>query len=459
MINSRSSNNKADIPEEDPFTSLTTLRRWHSELLRRQQSANTSERPTVDDLTTFIAQVKATGRRLASEETRDAAQGVIDYWAGVVFSTRPDLACAFGILEPDEYQAGHDESTDCHLETSARTNTQLIQAATAMDAGLNPAGKAALRLLLLRLMKLGNSSNDFSLALLPASDPLLKTDPAREVLQKLEIADIIKAEGNTKDPAHFLVYDSLLTTWPRLKQLCDERKSFREMASGWDKGGRQKASLLNRGSQLTQAFDYLDLNPTEQEFLAQSRRQSEQHWKIIAAILFIIIAMTIVAYSKVVHANNELKNLNETLGLAIKAKDEANEKLKRVNTQMEIERDNASKKAEDLKIANAKVDAANRKLNMMNTNLGVAIKAKDEANGQLQIERDQAAARVKDLEIAIQQLRVLLKTGDELLAVQTMTNVVTSPHEKIKREETIKNAEESFENVKRNLNSQFKRKF
>lgn len=398
------------LPAADPFTSISALRRRHSALLRRQHSENDADRPHLEDLQHLIAQVKATGRKLASQQSREAAQDVLDYWVGIMLAKRSDLACGFGMLELDQYQGGGEEPTDSDHEAVARVNAQLSQAAIGVEKSLYAKQADELRVLLLRLFRLGATSQEVTLALLPANDPLSKTSSAKEILEKLQEAGVIRTEGTGKDLAYVLGHESLLTAWPLLKKLCDQRTSLREMASGWDKGGGQTAALLNGGDQLKEALDFADLNPIEQAFVEQSRRQSEKRrkifWVAMTLILMIVVGVFIKAYMDVRLVNSRLVERN---------------------AQLKAEKDRAEATARELQIALTQAQEALK------------------AGESLKTELQQAQTILKSVELS------QLPPSN----VSLQTNIIINPAEQKRRQEALTEADQSLSNVKRALSNQF----
>lgn len=79
-----------------PFPSLASLRAAHGELLRRRHEGGGS--PTfLADLAEFIRIGRLTGALLDSDAERDAAQGLLDYWATALYRVGqepPDAALA-----------------------------------------------------------------------------------------------------------------------------------------------------------------------------------------------------------------------------------------------------------------------------------------------------------------------------------------------------------------------------
>lgn len=88
------SNNSDSNPNPNPgpksngdvinsFPSFAALRAAHSELLKRQREANASD--TFAAVIEFMQRAQATGAWLDSEEDREAAQSLLDYWAAILY--------------------------------------------------------------------------------------------------------------------------------------------------------------------------------------------------------------------------------------------------------------------------------------------------------------------------------------------------------------------------------------
>ncbi|MFO7169491.1 MAG: hypothetical protein DIU80_015815 [Chloroflexota bacterium] len=72
-----------------PFPSLAALRAAHTELLKRTQREGHTE-ALLEDASNFITSGVATGALLDSEEDRDAAQSLLDYWSTIIMRAGGD---------------------------------------------------------------------------------------------------------------------------------------------------------------------------------------------------------------------------------------------------------------------------------------------------------------------------------------------------------------------------------
>ena len=221
--------------------------------------------------------------------------------------------------------------TSASTKPPLRAGVKLREAAEAVEKGLDAKGRAALRLVLKRLFSLSAGSQEVCMAPLAACDPVLETPLASEIVTRLKEAGTLLTEGEATSLSYVLAHPSLLTDWPLLKKLCNQRKSLREMASGWDRAGRTEAALLNGGPQLDLAMEFADLNPVEQAFVEQSRRHAAKTFQVMAgaALVLLIIGATVFffQYDKVQSANKALLAERDKVVLANKELEEANANL------------------------------------------------------------------------------------------------------------------------------------
>ncbi|MGW2516013.1 nSTAND1 domain-containing NTPase [Streptomyces sp. NPDC001617] len=157
-------------------------------------------------------------------------------------------------------------------------------AATAERAwsGLDPAARAAARLLLLRLVRLGEDTQATRRRGTRRQLAQESTDPGKteESLEALVRARLVTLDAETVEITH----EALLHAWPRLRDWIDEdrgdhllRQRLEEDGRAWEDSGRD-SSLLYRGSRLGQAHSWAKsagdrfLTRSAVEFLAASVR-------------------------------------------------------------------------------------------------------------------------------------------------------------------------------------------
>lgn len=382
-MSAESKTNQPSSPASgEPFASLEALRRAHSALIRRQHGGAVEKRPAVEDLVSFLRRARATGRRVADPDGRDAIQGMLDYWASAILGQRPELASSVALLEPEAWDRGETGPSDAaegarEGETAARVQALLAGAAVDFERALGTEDRKRLRTVLSRLVRLGAGAGEFRLESLPAQDPVLadgaEADRRRALVGEMAKAGLLRTETGLDIEAWVLAHPVLLETWPTLKRLGDDRRAFRELALGWDRGGRHTAALLNRGQQLAQASEFVDLNPVEAAFLRESRSRTERQWKMlaVAATLLLVVQLGIfsVALRKERAARETEQGLNQSLAQQRAQLVEANaqleeerRKLIRTNAALVFERNRAEtseqearRKAEDLQQALTKL--------------------------------------------------------------------------------------------------------
>ncbi|OIJ92011.1 WD40 repeat domain-containing protein [Streptomyces colonosanans] len=157
-------------------------------------------------------------------------------------------------------------------------------AATAERAwsGLDPAARTAARLLLLRLVRLGEDTQATRRRGTRRQLAEESTDPGKteESLEALVRARLVTLDAETVEITH----EALLHAWPRLRDWIDEdrhghllRQRLEEDGRAWE-GSNRDTSLLYRGSRLEQAHSWAEsaggtsLTRSVVEFLAASVR-------------------------------------------------------------------------------------------------------------------------------------------------------------------------------------------
>lgn len=150
-------------------------------------------------------------------------------------------------------------------------------AATAEDAwtGLDPAARTAARLLLLRLVRLGEDTQATRRRGTRRQLAAESTDPGKteESLEALVRARLVTLDAESVEITH----EALLHAWPRLRDWIDEdrggnllRQRVEEDSRSWEESKRD-SSLLYRGSRLEQAHTWA--KSTGDTFLTRSAVQ------------------------------------------------------------------------------------------------------------------------------------------------------------------------------------------
>ncbi|MDL2078786.1 hypothetical protein QNN03_20335 [Streptomyces sp. GXMU-J15] len=187
-------------------------------------------------------------------------------------------------------------------------------AATAERAwsGLDPAARTAARLLLLRLVRLGEDTQATrrrgtrrQLAA-ESSDP----DKTEESLEALARARLVTLDAETVEITH----EALLHAWPRLREWIDEdrggnllRQRLEEDGRAWEESRRDSA-LLYRGSRLEQAHAWAKsagdtfLTRSAMEFLAASVRLRRRILWISRGAVSALVVLALVAVGSAVVA-------------------------------------------------------------------------------------------------------------------------------------------------------------
>ncbi|MFF9770242.1 hypothetical protein ACF1GT_27315 [Streptomyces sp. NPDC014636] len=186
-------------------------------------------------------------------------------------------------------------------------------AATAERAwsGLDPAARTAARLLLLRLVRLGEDTQATRRRGTRRQLAEESADPGKteESLEALVQARLVTLDADTVEITH----EALLHAWPRLRHWIDEgrgdhllRQRLEEDGRSWEDSGRDN-SLLYRGSRLEQARSWARsagdtyLTRSAVEFLAASvRLRKRTVWLSRAAVAALVVLAVLAAGSAVI---------------------------------------------------------------------------------------------------------------------------------------------------------------
>ncbi|MEV5170713.1 WD40 repeat domain-containing protein [Streptomyces flaveolus] len=180
-------------------------------------------------------------------------------------------------------------------------------AATAERAwsGLDPAARAAARLLLLRLVRLGEDTQATRRRGTRRQLAEESSDPGKteESLEALVRARLVTLDADTVEITH----EALLHAWPRLRHWIDEgrgdhllRQRLEEDGRSWEDSGRD-SSLLYRGSRLEQARAWARsagdtyLTRSAVEFLAASVRLRKRSVWLSRAAVAALVALAVLA--------------------------------------------------------------------------------------------------------------------------------------------------------------------
>jgi WD40 repeat protein len=184
----------------------------------------------------------------------------------------------------------------------------VAQAADDVYDRLDPAGQAAMRRVLLRLVSFGEGTPDtrrrVTLAELAGAG-----DDERATLTRAALADMIAARLITADAAAAeITHETLLTAWPRLRRwLIEDRAGLRihrdltDAAQQWQREGRDPGHLF-RGTRLTVARDWAaqhgrDLNDDERAFLATSQHERLRAARLRRSAVAMLAVLTLLSFA------------------------------------------------------------------------------------------------------------------------------------------------------------------
>ncbi|WP_416977907.1 AAA family ATPase [Streptomyces sp. T028] len=180
-------------------------------------------------------------------------------------------------------------------------------AATAERAwsGLDPAARTAARLLLLRLVRLGEDTQATRRRGTRRQLAQESTDPGatEESLEALVRARLVTLDAESVEITH----EALLTAWPRLREWIDEdrsdhllRQRLEEDGRAWE-GSHRDSSLLYRGSRLEQAHTWAKsagdtfLTRSAVDFLAASVRLRRRTVLISRGAVSALVVLAVLA--------------------------------------------------------------------------------------------------------------------------------------------------------------------
>ncbi|MGC9665313.1 caspase, EACC1-associated type [Planosporangium sp. 12N6] len=179
--------------------------------------------------------------------------------------------------------------------------------------GLDPAGQRAARLMLLRMVRLGEATEDtrrrVSLTELVDERPDVDATAVARARDALAKARLITVDDDTAQIAH----EALLRAWPRLRGWIDEdragllvQQKLSDDAAGWERAGRDPVELY-RDSKLELARDWADGHPGQlgalaREFLGASARADRRRRRIRAGVIAGLASMLVVSLVATVFA-------------------------------------------------------------------------------------------------------------------------------------------------------------
>ena len=220
-------------------------------------------------------------------------------------------------------------------EASGRIDGAVAKAADSVYTELKPAGREALRRVLLRLVKLGEGTPDSrrQVTFGELADPQdsTRSSVTRAVLKELVRARLVTADQDTVE----IVHDALLTAWPRLRQwLADDRAGLKthhdltDAARDWQHHERNPELLYSK-TRLAVARDWAthhdqDLNANERAFLAASQHGERRTARRRKAVVASLLALTIIAVTLAGIASRSAGIASHDAGIASRNADNAN---------------------------------------------------------------------------------------------------------------------------------------
>ena len=204
----------------------------------------------------------------------------------------------------------------------------VAQAADNVYDRLDPANRAALQRVLLRLVTPGEGTPD-TLRRVTFDELTGSQDSERAAIVRSVLADLIDARLVTADADTVeITHETLLTAWPRLRQLLtDDRVGLRihrdliDAARDWEHAGRDRGRLF-RGTRLAVAGDWAghhaqDLNSSEQAFLSASQHDQRRTIRRRRAVIAVLAASILIAATAAGVAARNAANANRQHTIAL----------------------------------------------------------------------------------------------------------------------------------------------
>ncbi len=247
-------------------------------------------------------------RDLADTATTSSGGGLVSYEAGRL----PLLAHALRA----SWQQRHGHTLTVHgYQSTGGIQRAVATTADRVFAGFAPAGQDTARILFLRLVEIGDGTED-TRRRMARTDLLQGLDPggALPVLDAFTQGRLLTQDQDTVEITH----EALLRAWPRLRQWIEmdragnlTRQKLDDAAAVWDRSGRDSSGLY-RGSRLEVARAWAasrsyegDLSPVAAAFLAASCQQEHRAVRIRRSVLVVLTVLALIASGTAVVAFRE----------------------------------------------------------------------------------------------------------------------------------------------------------
>ena len=242
---------------------------------------------------------------LGNTATTAGERGMTSYEAGRL----PLLAHALRATWQQRH--GHILTVEGYRSTGG-IHRAVATTAEGVVTGLDSTGQHAARILFLRLIRIGDRTED-TRRRVDRADLLRGLDPNTvvPVVDAFTQARLLTQGRDTVEITH----EALLRAWPRLRQWIDSdragnliRQELDDAAAVWDREGRDTAGLY-RGSRLevarrwvTSRPDEGDLSPAVSAFLAASTEQERRAVRLRRVVLVVLSVLALVASGAAVFA-------------------------------------------------------------------------------------------------------------------------------------------------------------
>lgn len=434
-MNAPLSTDVAAIPQSTPITTVRDLRMRHSSMLQRQRSSESMARVSPGEMLGFLEAAQALGKLLEDRAQRENAQGVMDYWTAALLSVAPragEQTRPF-TLAPFE-KAAQTQAEKAAANEEDGLGKAIKSATTYYDNASTETQNTVLRLLR-RLVRLKTNSLD------PYANPqaITANDPSKAVLDALVKEGVLTtrpapAADSSAAASATTTYDlaapSLLFDWKPAYLIVKERRGFREMARGWDKSGRKKSALLQRGSELESLAAYTGLDDTEDAFFkASSVGARNGLWILLGTLATLVVLLGGLVYKQQKLTSTEITAREASENAKAKLAEEARRLKEAMAAQAKamVEKDAALraqiKADEDKGVALAKVKQASAEKDKALAELTEATRKKDDALKERDKALEALRKELKDTATANEQkyagVRRDLETVANLIAART----------------------------------------
>lgn len=305
-----------DVSPATPFRSLYELCRANDELLKSQSGATpnaplNARSASAAAISDFIDRATATGSVLDAPGDRRTAQGLIDYWVATSYSLPRDRSAEQSksrkanvlLREFDPQviipviQQGMAYVADLKKDQERLTGRNLKELAGRLFH-FEQTDQETMRRVLLRLVRLPDktgacvSSSASREKLTSLGDP----EQVNRIIDALEKAGILNVAPGDAGDVVALRYDALVSEWPWLRELIDERMAYRQSALNWASTGRREGRLLTWW-RIKKFREFGNLDELEQGYVNASGNFTSWRVAVVGSLFLYSVSVVAAVYN------------------------------------------------------------------------------------------------------------------------------------------------------------------